>query len=128
MSGAREDLHRRRPVWRALSELFLDTELQELDLAWIASVLAESNYTDEELHDILFREVFPACIPNLRHPAGEWAGFDMEWLEQRVLHEAPHSGAALALPPPGYGMIEPGWRTVLALLPGARRMPDASGS
>src|SRR5437870_3451900 len=36
------DLQHRRPVWEALSELFLDTELQDYDFGFIARILAES--------------------------------------------------------------------------------------
>src|SRR4051812_21049006 len=44
-----EDLRRRRPVWEALSDLFLDTQLQEHDFRYIARVVAESGYTDHEV-------------------------------------------------------------------------------
>jgi hypothetical protein len=37
------------------------------------------------LRAILTAEVHPACAANLLSPAGEWAGFDTDWLEQRIL-------------------------------------------
>ena len=73
----------RRPVWNALSTLFLDTDTS-LDRQWRAQRLAESAYSLEELEAILLDEVYPACAINFLSVAGEWAGFDAEWLEGRI--------------------------------------------
>lgn len=78
------DLEHRRPVWLAISELFLDTNLDSADLTRIAKTLAQSPYSLEELDDILLWEVYPACWTNTYAIAGEWAGFDPEWLEARI--------------------------------------------
>jgi hypothetical protein len=75
-------------VWRAFSDLFLDTELQETDFQFIARVLLESRYTEEELEAILYREVFPVCIWNVRSIVGEWAGFNEDWLQKQILGNA----------------------------------------
>lgn len=72
--------HDRLQVWTALSELFLDTELQEHDLSRIAAVLARSAYTPGELEDILKNEVSPAFSANLLSVAGEW----QPWSEDQV--------------------------------------------
>lgn len=80
-----KDISRRRPIWAALSDLFLDTELDESALRHIAQKLAESEYSDDELANILYGEVFPICIWNLRSVAGEWAGIDTDWLQDRIL-------------------------------------------
>ncbi|NLE47038.1 MAG: hypothetical protein GX614_01405 [Sandaracinaceae bacterium] len=82
---AEEDLERRRPVWLALSALYLDTELGEDDHARIAEALRESGYSAEELEEILYRELHPVLCMNLISVAGEWAGFDMEWVEEEIL-------------------------------------------
>lgn len=84
----KDDLQRRRPVWEALSTLFLDTDTS-LDRQRRAQVLAASEYSLGELEEILLTEVYPACAINLRSPAGEWAGFDSEWLEERILSRPP---------------------------------------
>ena len=42
-------------------------------------------YSLEELDAILAEEVYPACAFNLRSVAGEWAGFDADWLEGLIL-------------------------------------------
>jgi hypothetical protein len=80
------DLASRRPVWSALSELFLDTSLSSDDLDRIANELAQSPYSIEELGAILLWEVYPACRGNLVGLAGEWAAFDPAWLEKRILN------------------------------------------
>lgn len=86
------ELEHRRPVWSALSELFLDASFDAADITRIARTLARSPYTLEELDDILFWEVRPACGSNLRSIAGEWAGFDPDWLESRILRGPSRAG------------------------------------
>ncbi len=84
-----DDLVRRRPVWEALSTLFLDTEI---DAAWRAQIVATrlaSGYTDAELDAILWDDISPVLHTNLLAPVGEWAGFDMEWVEQQILAARP---------------------------------------
>ncbi len=83
LSGS--DLERRRPVWLALSELFLDTSLTSADVNRIAANLARSPYAIDELQRILLWEVYPACRSNRLWIAGEWMGFDPQWLERRIL-------------------------------------------
>ena len=86
MKAATEDISQRRPVWEALSELFLDTELQLDDLQRLGSSLAASPYTLEEIEAILYDEVYPVCIWNLRCVAGEWAGFNGDALQEAILN------------------------------------------
>ena len=75
----------RRPVWDALSTLFLDTDVS-LDLEHRAKTLAASPYSIVELERILVDEVFPICSWNLLSVAGEWAGFDQSWLEEKIIN------------------------------------------
>jgi len=82
-----EDIENRRPVWQALSDLFLDTDTS-LSREWRALELSHSHYSVEELEEILVTEVYPACRGNLLSIAGEWASFDMEWLESRIQRRA----------------------------------------
>ena len=79
------ELIRRRPVWAALSELFLDTELDELDIHWLAHTLHESGYPLAELEHILRTEVAPIVGGNLLSVVGVWSGFDLDWLERQIL-------------------------------------------
>ena len=74
----------RMPVWEALSEFFLDTELDEADHERIATVLARSEHSIEALEEILNFEVYPACKWNVISLAGEWDGFGAEWIMEHV--------------------------------------------
>ena len=81
------DLHnieQRRPIWTALSEFYLDTELQDSDFRQIAFTILESPYSLEEVKAINKYEVFPILQANLLSTAGEWAGFDENWLVDKI--------------------------------------------
>jgi hypothetical protein len=73
----------RLPVWLALSDLYLDTDVAAL-YPHIAETLADSPYALDALHDMLMYDIHPALHPNLMSVAGEWAGFDDEWLLVRI--------------------------------------------
>jgi hypothetical protein len=85
LPAAHEDLTSRRPVWNALSELFLDSSFIATDRERIALTLAKSPYNVSQLDSILLWEVYPACRSNLLWIAGEWLAFEPEWLERRIL-------------------------------------------
>ena len=74
----------RRPVWEALSTLFLDTDVSLLE-EYRAEKLAASPFSLDELQEILIDEVYPACRWNLFSIAGVWDGFDEGQLERRIL-------------------------------------------
>ncbi|MBE9608204.1 DUF7079 family protein [Chitinilyticum piscinae] len=86
MTLSSEDLQTRLPVWEALAEFWLDTELADFRLAHIARVLAASPYSWPEILAIHDFEVAPAVSANLACIAGEWAGFDRDWLCARCQH------------------------------------------
>jgi hypothetical protein len=77
-------IEERMPVWDALSDFFLDTELQPDDHERIAKTLAATRYSEKELDGILVHEVCPACKWNMLCVAGEWAGFDREWMKSKM--------------------------------------------
>ena len=54
----------RRPLWIAMSDLFLDTDVS-LFYEHVARVCADSPFTLEELDDIFQKEVAPVVGPNL---------------------------------------------------------------
>ena len=54
-----------------------------------ARTLAASPYSMDELDRILREEVYPACSFSLTLVAGEWAGFEADWLERRILCGGP---------------------------------------
>lgn len=84
MKSKEIDIETRKPVWEALSTLFLDTDISLLS-DYRAGKLAESPYTIDELEEILREEVFPICSWNLFSTAGVWSGFDPEFLEKAIM-------------------------------------------
>jgi hypothetical protein len=78
----------RKPVWSELANLYLDTELDDQDLRPMATVLALSPYSLAELREIEVWEVAPVVSSNLLSVAGEWAGFDEEWLFEQCERRA----------------------------------------
>jgi hypothetical protein len=81
----RDDLANRVPVWRAMSEFYLDTELDDGDISRIARTCAASPFSIGELDRIMFCEVGPAFALNLLSMAGEWAGWSQQFVQERVL-------------------------------------------
>ncbi|MDO6855212.1 hypothetical protein Q4599_16585 [Cellulophaga lytica] len=73
-------MEERLPVWKALSEMYLDTELYDYDYDQIAKTLAASGFTSKELKEIDLYEVFPVCAKNLLSTAGIWNGFNDDYL------------------------------------------------
>ncbi|TQV77807.1 DUF7079 family protein [Denitrobaculum tricleocarpae] len=67
-----EEITRRAPVWRALSDLFLDTELDETDFAGIAETIRAAGFTADQAEEILRFEVTPVFWGNMLAAAGEW--------------------------------------------------------
>jgi hypothetical protein len=78
-----EQIKLRKPVWVAFSDLFLDTDVT-LIYGDIAQVCADSEYSAAELKEILFEEVAPVVSGNLMSIAGEWAGFNEDWLVKQI--------------------------------------------
>lgn len=70
----------RESVWLALSELWLDTALDDDDLAAIARTLSISGFSVAELEAIYRLEVAPVVWANTWVVAGAWEGFDPDWL------------------------------------------------
>ncbi|MES9970528.1 MAG: hypothetical protein ABW092_10885, partial [Candidatus Thiodiazotropha sp.] len=78
----------RLPVWQACSRFYIDNELSDNDLDHIANVCAQSKYTCKELDKIMFSEVWPAFAANLFSMAGNWTGWDDEYVAERVLEKS----------------------------------------
>lgn len=70
------ELVRRQPVWLALGELYLDTELEEADFRRIAEVCGVSGFTWSEIRQMNYDEVAPVLWQNLLSMVGEWAGWN----------------------------------------------------
>jgi hypothetical protein len=84
MKATEAQIEERLKVWEALSEFFLDTELQPEDHERIAQTLAATAHSEDEIEDILVGEVCPVCRWNMLSVAGEWSGFDSGWLKEKI--------------------------------------------
>jgi len=78
-------LHRRRPVWIALSDLWLDNEIDEMWVHQIAEIIQISKFTEDEIDDIFVYELAPFLFTNLMVPAGVWSGFDPDWVCEKAM-------------------------------------------
>jgi hypothetical protein len=96
VSFSEQDLARRRPVWNALADLFLDTD-HSLFYQTTATALRASRFNAAEAETILTDEVGPVLYTNLLSVAGDWALFPSDWLEREILtHLAKAAPARLA--------------------------------
>ena len=88
-AGPRQD-DRRRPVWVAFADQFLDTETRPyLPLAALSAL--EAGLSIEEARVIWVEQVAPAVGGNLHGVTGEWAGWDEAWLVARIARRAGRS-------------------------------------
>ena len=81
------ELNRRQPVWLAISEFYLDTDLSKEQIYLILTEFKKSGYTLTQLKDIDFYEVKPIVGSNLNSVAGIWSGFDEAWLLEKIERE-----------------------------------------
>lgn len=85
MEHPEKDIPDRTPIWDAMQDLFMDTDVT-LSYEYIVDQCSKSKYGIDELENILFNEVLPALRFNMFDlPAPEWAGFQTEWLVKRIL-------------------------------------------
>ena len=95
-----------------MSEFYLDTELESDDHKRIANVLRSSPYSASELDQIMFGEVYPVLIANMWSVAGEWAGFDLDSLQDAILERLSRRWKYPAAFIPGRFLVRGQWRTV----------------
>jgi len=76
---------RRLPVWTALADTFLDTQLEPADYSRIAAVIREAGYDTREAEAIYREDVVPAFAGNLLSVTGEWSGWSQPFVRVRVL-------------------------------------------
>lgn len=122
--AATDDLDTRIPVWIALSDLYLDTDVS-LWYDSVARTLASSPYALETLERILIEEVHPALHANLLQVAGEWAGFDDAWLVERVQAVRRRPLWRRRLARLSFGMVREDWRALEPMIRKARSAPVA---
>lgn len=78
------EITRRLPLWEALGNLYLDTK-SDTFVPLVVKAAQEAGFSLDEVEHILKWEVRPALYFNYIDGAGEWAGWNSEWLVQRIL-------------------------------------------
>lgn len=94
----------RQRAWIALSQLFIDSELDDAAVRDIAQQLISADCSAEEAETILWNEVAPALGSNLASVAGNWTGWSDEDVIALVSARLQKDGEAS---PPG--MLSAGW-------------------
>lgn len=131
-----QQLEVRRPLWDTLGDLYLDTDTRP-DLPRMARVLAESGLGEAELNSIWEDEVTPALAFNLSVVAGEWAFFDLDWLQRRIVRRQRYMQQAHSQRPLRWPLLtrwlgriwpngtQPHFQTVMALRGELLTLPEA---
>ena len=71
-------------LWQALSDLFLDIDIDDVNYKYIACTVLESRFTLDEAEDILWYEVYPVLESNLKCVTGVWEGWSNAWLREHL--------------------------------------------
>lgn len=74
----------RLKIFLSLSDLFLDTEIEDYVFKNIARTVSECGLSLSEAEEILWYEVYPVLEGNLRSVAGVWEGWSDSWLVQNL--------------------------------------------
>jgi hypothetical protein len=80
-----QHIQARLPLWEALSDLWLDTQLSDAYMEGIARVMDESGLTIDELWRVYSYEVAPVVYMNVYSFAGQWLGFSSDWLRTEIV-------------------------------------------
>jgi hypothetical protein len=85
MQSPELDIEDRKPIWDLMQYFWMDTDPNIL-LPKIVEVCVNSKYSLGDIEAIFWNEVYPAVSFNmLLFPAPEWAGFEINWLVERIL-------------------------------------------
>lgn len=111
-------LQKRKPIWIALSNFYLDTDLDTEELKQIIQVFKASPYSIDEIKLIDRFEVRPVVGGNLSSIAGEWSHFDEEWLISWAseLHNKNKKGNLISNLFYKIFLVSPYWRKVEKIL------------
>src|SRR5688500_807381 len=75
---------RRIEAWVAMAEHFLDTETRQ-EIPMTAPRCVQAGLSTEQARLVWQYEVSPAVAFNVWDIAGEWAGWDRDWLVDRII-------------------------------------------
>ncbi len=78
-----DDAHAHADALLAMAEHFLDTETRHL-LPYTAHACVLAGLDPEQVRSLWHEDIAPVVGINLLSPAGEWAGWNGDWLLQRI--------------------------------------------
>lgn len=84
MPLTREEIDKRFPLWEAISQLFIDTEIGAYEHGRVVEEIMKFDCSFEEAENIFLYEVAPVCSWNMYAAAGVWTAFDEEWLKEKI--------------------------------------------
>lgn len=111
-----DEIELRWPLWVALSDTFLDTELTDDAYRRIAETISASAFHKDEARAIYREDVAPAFAINLLATAGEWSGWDEQYVRERVLEARNSLGSRLLVKLLFRGHIRDEWGRIKAFL------------
>ena len=105
-----------------MSQLYLDNDISDV-VAQAVVELRATGLAAWDLDRIMLDEVYPVCHWNLRQVAGEWVGFDPDWLEAACAKAFQRPAWVKALGRPfrrrGLQRLVPEWPAILSDLKNA---------
>jgi hypothetical protein len=83
MNFEESETEQRKALWISLADLMLDTDIPELWAKNIVDAMLAAQISLGQTRSIFLDEVAPVFISNLFAVAGEWEGWDGDWVIQR---------------------------------------------
>lgn len=80
-----EEIEKRKPLWLAISDLWLDTEPVHSTRQMIVREMIASAYPLGEIECIYAQEVAPVVYSNLLSTTGIWSAFNADWLYGAII-------------------------------------------
>lgn len=80
-----QDIENKKAIWFTISDLYLDSELDDFDFKRIALDIYNSSFSIKKVIEIDKYDVFPVLIYNLLSVAGIWGSFEKESLNNAII-------------------------------------------
>lgn len=122
VSLSADELARRKPLWSAMSDLFLDTETR-WSVPYVGHACVKSGFDDATLERAFWAEMFPLALFNLHDIAGEWAMLEIS--EELLAERAEKGERDRALELTDAWMVKYTWDASMMLCRRLRTEPEA---
>jgi len=81
-----QDVEDRAPIWDSFQWIYQDTD-PKIYYKEMIEACVPSKYSILDLEQILLNEVLPALKFNMFDLAGDWQGYELQWLVNRILQK-----------------------------------------